>query len=1622
FNIRELGGIDVYSLSNPQSGATYFTASTTELGEKEDAGWSSSWAFFAVENTGTPVYYYYNPTTLDYLFTTNANLQEPGYTKYTATFQAPTTGTLAPMYSLYNQNTNLHYYTKDPAEKANLLTGEEAFFCGEGDKIWTACVDSNAVVDADKNDQVCKQCGYEVTEDNWKSAVSQNSCCGDDDSDCGYSSGRYICYDGGQSSSWIDGAIDPYGIGSVLYIPCSGSDYVYLPGSKWLKCSATFENDGQTRKQRFTIDNTLHEYICNNNEIYACCGQNTTHHHCLAPENAKITKQTVTVGTETFYCTDKFTFTNEPDSDKAACEGAGKTWTGSSCCGDDGADDDYLDENGIGACWNGNFVANNHTVTNHDNIIVEKGIFYGCTTDYQSFTDIADDIIVYSSGCSIRGSHFCSYNGSWESPKNATQRNRTATAGWDSGVGMPQECCMQGQCWDSKGCVDEGTLDNEKYTCFEGAWDLRELRYSWDLTESGYCADNSQCFVDYEADNTDNCIDDKDYIFDHYCDNGEWTSRTKILAAHMLEIAEANTLANYTLFCDSYDAALNYLDYDIVKGGTNRGPLVNYFEYKAQCSDSRAPEAAPAGSPEPVVPEKCVNKVCVLKYMKEVGGEEMVLFGTTLNNWTESQTKKNSNYLGLFLQTYEPVYGTVDCSSAMQKDGMFHICKIGGANDQRVWWNNRLESIITSKDDIKEQGTAIIGLADISLPQRVAFFFRNPFRTIFDWIRATLQNINRDPSFNQKTPGIETVAEIYGFVDNATDFSRIYLARDGPRQVKGISEEVYVNPEDRYQNKNFTSVTYTCIPGKICDSIKNYDELVVGSAGRVSCANDSINTYVVSRFPLGRDLWTDLTAKTRLRFTGETVLGVPIITGMSSNATQNDSAVSGSYLGSFEYVIPYDQTSASIEFNAIADICNWPVTYSWDFDHQFSFDQDYAASQNKATNTYDIPEPGPITKRYTVQVKVKDANNNEGTAYAYLYIRKLPYAQEKLCSSQPPAHAVWNDDVGTAGMFTQTWTDERYGPIEMLASYGQGECRWSCITGYHPDNNLCCSATQHYSNGGCIPNQCGPQPDNTQVCLNDKSGVTTADKDKAYVVSSCTSTRKCEFVCDTDFMPLGGECSLIGGEYSEFEDSWGVCSIVAGSCINGLGVISIADTGGANPAAYNPSNYPYSLCCDIEGSISQTTQCPGLSLISLASGEPGSQLAYDPNANPTKLCLSGGPFSSCYISNDCNNDICLLSYSSSGYVDGCNSIFTNKVCCIESQVSEPPTYNICSAAQSDHDADPDYGWCSTALEFAYPDITPSAQEYCCTHENWGLCCPESQIVYGCTNSEADNYDPLANTDDGSCNAPSQGSTIDGTADPVNAPLINPGYYYDLIDLINIVNLYKIEIIGPTEVNMEFEIDNTDGNTCRLKYTLIKDLAHGYNAEEPVSPVVGCSSSLVIASKLIKTSLGGSHYVKIEKNIQDYVPYKFTYSQTCVEHATSDDGTKKCVGSSWVPLSTTVISGSTTIGSAPVISSGTYTGYLTEDYTTRHYKIDLVAGDTLTTSFRLADSSNTPKGIQYTLLSPESNGYATIDNYQKYETGTEVIGSKSITATYTGTHIIKLEYHGVDSPYEMTVTK
>jgi hypothetical protein len=441
-------------------------------------------------------------------------------------------------------------------------------------------------------------------------------------------------------------------------------------------------------------------------------------------------------GTTTYYCADDYDWTTDLDiKNQNSCNSAGYAWTGTLCCSeDDDADEYYNDADGLGACFNKGVVWNGNIVSETADIIAHKGVFHGCAVDKTNYIsgnenllDITDShtgtlLITNHDYCDILQdttqsgvNAVCSYTETWM----ATHDDEfvLSSIGWTNSVAQQFECCPINSCWDGSACIENQADDSsqpvyENYRCINGQWQESEIKYNWDKSLSGFCPSDQQCLVDSmgNPENNNNpetfftdppmCIDDGQFIGPYYCDNGNWTTRTKLIALQLLELANSESPTDYTLFCDNFKDTLNHYNYPSLSG-----PITDYIGGSCYIDKVEIP---------------CVNEFCVLLY------DNKVAFGTSLNMDINDTSK---SFLLVFDQ--DPAH----CNSYLNNNGNFDLC---GNN---IWYNHDVQSVIYSSDS----------LASISWDTAFMNYLKSPLNTIINFIMSYVHGKPDDYSFIANT-------------------------------------------------------------------------------------------------------------------------------------------------------------------------------------------------------------------------------------------------------------------------------------------------------------------------------------------------------------------------------------------------------------------------------------------------------------------------------------------------------------------------------------------------------------------------------------------------------------------------------------------------------------------------------------------------------------------------------------------------------------------------------------------------------------------------------------------------------------------------------------------------------
>ncbi|MBI4146498.1 hypothetical protein HY489_04125 [Candidatus Woesearchaeota archaeon] len=278
-------------------------------------------------------------------------------------------------------------------------------------------------------------------------------------------------------------------------------------------------------------------------------------------------------------------------------------------------------------------------------------------------------------------------------------------------------------------------------------WVPATIRSNWQQTSTGFCREESQCLVsngfseDFDNNpgsywdglenpsNGPKCINDTQFILDNYCDWGEWSSRTRLVATQLLGVALSLSPDNFSLYCDKYENVLNRHSYS-----NDRGFVRDFFR-----------KACPQGFSRSVV-EDCVNSVCVLRYGASVA------VGASLNREVDDGTQS-------FLFALNA--NSNDCRSAIDSDVKFDRCAAPS-----VWYNHKTNSLLYAP-----------GLPSLPDPSALAgdFFIRPFSEKLSPWVfsfvhRPAKQSLN------------------YSFFSATPQFTHVYLAKNDVKFVYAFKQ------------------------------------------------------------------------------------------------------------------------------------------------------------------------------------------------------------------------------------------------------------------------------------------------------------------------------------------------------------------------------------------------------------------------------------------------------------------------------------------------------------------------------------------------------------------------------------------------------------------------------------------------------------------------------------------------------------------------------------------------------------------------------------------------------------------------------------------------------------------
>ncbi len=421
-------------------------------------------------------------------------------------------------------------------------------------------------------------------------------------------------------------------------------------------------------------------------------------------DNLKIYK---TMKPTAYYCTDNFLWKPKLDDDATACQQASDLkWTGTHCCGELIDTPEYYNDNGQsptyrGGCWASNWnewgtlPKIGDSTDDAGQVINYKGQYESCNATnniisiMDSFTN--QQLVHDNPQCTLLidarsndKDFYCSVDGNWKLATNdylaalgqTTNESRTLkNYPWQTNASaLQQECCAVNDCWNGNECIrnqryDATYITDHDYRCLDGNWTKQIPKITWDRKDKGFCPEQSQCLVNpagSEANNNEpqkyftgniieqpQCIQNSQYIKQYYCENGNWSSRTKLIALQLIDFASST--GDYELLCGDFSDVLTHVGYEAISGA---GAVQNYIR---TCSI--------AGTTVP-----CTNQFCAIKY------RDGVAFGTSLNIDVDDSSKSFVKYaLGRDISA---------CSQAKNNDDNYDSC---GNN---IYYNNNTWSII----------------------------------------------------------------------------------------------------------------------------------------------------------------------------------------------------------------------------------------------------------------------------------------------------------------------------------------------------------------------------------------------------------------------------------------------------------------------------------------------------------------------------------------------------------------------------------------------------------------------------------------------------------------------------------------------------------------------------------------------------------------------------------------------------------------------------------------------------------------------------------------------------------------------------------------------------------------
>jgi hypothetical protein len=383
-------------------------------------------------------------------------------------------------------------------------------------------------------------------------------------------------------------------------------------------------------------------------------------------------------------------------------------------------------------------------------------------------------------------------------------------------------CCPNDYCWSGEYCVESSTrMDSEtakntftsdkSYFCGpKGTWVFGELKYDWTDGKAGLCENPSnQCFVYNDGEKSNYCVNSKQSVYDFYCENAKWTTKTKLVATALYNFAEANADSKtYTLACGNYNDVLNDYSYTI-----DSVSIEDYIKGIGLSGD----ESCETSLEEPYQEnDDCIGNVCVLIYKKY--GEKNVLFGSSVSRAFNADNDENK-----ILNFYKTL--GLDSNSCSKESNTLTKC---GSNP--VWYDAEKMIFIYGNNIDTNSFKEEEGLGN------------NLFDILKNFVSSLIgKNVQTS---DEKDSNFE-------MIERMNLFNKLYLHKNSSNYIFAIDEIKYNhNPSvDDYQTPIETFVMkisgFNEI-GNVCKSFANYEKSNFGFIG-TNCTFENNEYTLVAR-------------------------------------------------------------------------------------------------------------------------------------------------------------------------------------------------------------------------------------------------------------------------------------------------------------------------------------------------------------------------------------------------------------------------------------------------------------------------------------------------------------------------------------------------------------------------------------------------------------------------------------------------------------------------------------------------------------------------------------------------------------------------------------------------------